>query len=181
MMAVKIHSGRLALEIITVEDDGEGSVIVDFDEHHGSKLASFDAADTNLPQGVGKVIHQWRGDIGWGSMDKAGTPSLPAVGIQRELGNHQSLPLNIEKGKVGFAFRVGKDAQVGDLVGQAAGFGRAVAVTSTQEDDQALVDAANGLALYRDLAFPDTLDDCSHGMVAPLDLGVTSVILAAAG
>ena len=94
---------QLPRELIGVEDDGEGAIVVDLDQHHGPKLAGFHTPNPGLSQSPGEIVHQWRGGIWRGGMDKAGTPSLSAVGVQGELGDKESFAVHIEDREVGLA------------------------------------------------------------------------------
>jgi len=88
----------LPRELIGVEDDGKGTVVVNLDQHHGPKFAGLHTPDASLPQSLGKAVDQRRGEVGLGRVNKTGPPPLPAVGVQRELGDHQGIPIHIEDG-----------------------------------------------------------------------------------
>lgn len=88
----------LPFELIRVEDDGKGAVVVDLDQHHRPKLAGLHAPDAGLQKALGKAIDQRCGDVGLGSVNKTGPSPLPAVGVQCELGDHQGIPIHVEDG-----------------------------------------------------------------------------------
>ena len=50
-------------ELVGVEDDGEGAIVVDLDHHHGPKLAGLYTADAGLPESLGKGVDQWASEI----------------------------------------------------------------------------------------------------------------------
>jgi PAS domain S-box-containing protein len=169
---------QLSCEIFAVQGNCKRSVVVDFDEHHGSKLSGFHPADTFLAQAIGEIVHQRGSEVGLGSMNKAGPSALAAVSVERELGDDQGLSANIQDRKVGLALGVGKDPQIGDFVGQPVGFGPPIVVTRSDQNDETRADLACGLPVDRNLALTHALNDNSHKLQHSFACGYAPVILA---
>jgi len=152
---------------VRVQEDGHRAVVVDLYEHHGPEAAS-GHGDAGGAQVVGEALHQRLGHVGQGGVGEAGTAAAARVGVERELGDDQGLAAAVQQREVHLARGVLKDAQVGDLLGQEARLGLAVAVPHPQEHHQPPADLSYHLALnsHRSAAHP--LNDCSHSIFSLL-------------
>ena len=90
----------------------------------------------------------------------------------------ERLAAHLQQREVGFALLVGKDPEVGDLVGKAVGLVLAVTMTGTHQDDQALANLAHCAALDRNSPALHSLDHRSHRLEHSLRCQMSSAILA---
>jgi len=93
---------------------------------------------------------------------EAGTASLAAIAIERELRNNEQRGSHINKAAVHLTGIIGKDAQVRDLVHQIIGVRLTVSLGNSQQDHQAGVDSAGGRSVYFYSGVGDPLYECSQ-------------------
>jgi hypothetical protein len=95
--------------------------------------------------------------FGAGGIDERRPSTLPCIPIQSELGDSQNSTADIIKGKVHFALFVFKEADARDFLGQPIGFGLAVGVGDTDENDEPALYLADDTAVNGDMSLTNTL------------------------
>src|SRR5229473_6042459 len=99
--------------LFAVENQGYGSVIDQFDLHHGPKSARLGRNPMSL-DGIDKGLVKRNGGFRWSSIDKAGTPALAAIAIERELADDQDRASDLRHVPIHFSFIVIENAKGDD-------------------------------------------------------------------
>ncbi len=136
-------------ELISFEENGNGAVVGDFDEHVAAELAGL-GGDAMAAQEFGEAQDKRPGDFRRSGVYEGGTAALARVRVESELRDDDGLAFYIEKREVGFAFVIGEDAEVGDLFGEMGGLLFAVIRADAEEDDDATANFGNRAFIYGD-------------------------------
>ena len=100
--------------------------------------------------------------VRFGCVGEAGAPTLAAVSVECELAYQEDVSVDVLDTEVHLVIRVGKDAEVGDFVGNELGVFERVCVGYAEVDEQADVDPAGYFSVYLHGGLGDSLDDYSH-------------------
>src|SRR5262245_22115595 len=83
-----------------------------------------------------------------GGAGKAGPAAFAAIGVERELGDQEDVPADVEERAVEAALLVGKYAQFDNLAGDPVHLGRAIAHAGGCKDEQSAPGAADDFPFY---------------------------------
>lgn len=105
-----------------------------------------------------EVLVEGFGFFGRGGSSEAGAAALAAIAVEGELRDAEHAAADVEERAVHLALVVGKDAQVGALFGAEAQGLFVVARAEADEQEQTLVDLADGFSVDGDAGLADALD-----------------------
>src|SRR5690349_8218543 len=95
-----------------------------------------------------EAFNQFFGYSWWGGFDKTGATTFARIGIEGELRDDQSLPIDIEQRPVHFAFIIAKDPQVDNFLHQGLYLGLAIIMPHAQQYQQPLPYPPNNLPIH---------------------------------
>lgn len=105
-----------------------------------------------------------------GSAHERRPPALAAVSPQGKLGNYQKIPTDIKQRAIHLPLPISKDSQLDDFFCQIGCIRLPVVMAYTEEDQDAVTDAADLLTSNRNACLKYTLDNSSHVPHHPLSL-----------
>src|SRR5690554_3722459 len=97
-----------------------------------------------------------------GSLCKTRPPALPAVGIERKLGDHQGSPAHIQQGKIHLPRRVFKNPQINGFLRQTPGVGLGVALSGAHQNQESLSGFARLFSFHHHPGLCDPLYQHPH-------------------
>ncbi len=104
---------------------------MDLHLHMRAELTSL-CRDAVPAQQLDKSIHERFRYIGQGRICERGPASFAGIRVERELGDDDRFPFDIQHGKIGLALFIFEDAQVGNLLREKCDLFLPIAVTNAQ-------------------------------------------------
>src|SRR5262249_514277 len=121
---------------------------------------------------VREIRHHWIGKLGWRCSYEAGAATAARVGVERELGHHQHLGLDVERRTVHLALVISETAQVCNFIDQFAANFRSVGRSPPNQDHPTPPNRAYNLTIDRDSGGGDTLQERAQSLFQAAELAV---------
>lgn len=125
------------------------------------EFSRFDA-QTLLAQQRDETLDQRLGDFGTRRSDEIGTAPAPRIRVERELRDNERARAQIERGAIEFARVILKNAERRDFLREPARIAFVIVVRDADENEQARVNRAKRLIVYRDGGLTYALKNSAH-------------------
>jgi len=133
------------------------------DLHHGPKATGgHGAAEGGFELADEALVERDRGG-GTRGVVEGRARAFARAGDERELAHNEGAAVGVADGEIHLAVGVLKNAERGDFLGKPFSVVRRVAGGDTEQDEEAAVDGADGLAVDDDTGGGDALNDRFHG------------------
>ena len=135
------RSGSIQSQFLGVEQNRHGAIVDQGNPHIRLENTLTYPEPVTLHRSAELLIErssQFRGRC----IGEAGAVSLLAVGVERELADHQDLALGIQKAEIHFALRVGEDPKLGDFLGHSMRDRRSIRRADSQQHQDSGTDLA---------------------------------------
>ena len=146
-----------------VEKERNGPPVDEVDVHHRTEAAGFDISASGAEPGD-EFFVEGLGDLWRRGLVEGGTPALPAVAVEGELGDDEERAACVGDGEIHLAVAVLEYTEGKYLVDKVIGVGGCVVLACPQENENTLPYLADGFVADVDPGFFYTLDYCAHGL-----------------
>jgi hypothetical protein len=119
--------------------------------------------DTVGPQPITEISVKRLGFLRRRCVGKRWPIAFAAIGVKRELGDHQKRTAAIEHGTIHLPLLILEDAQLGDLIGEGGGIFFIIVQAYAQEDAKSWADFTDHFGIDADAGFGDSLNNGAHG------------------
>ena len=118
---------------MAVDENGDGAVVVDFDQHALLKATGVYLDPLSAKQ-LHECVHQRLCLFGRSGVGEAGATSLACTGVEGELADNQCLAVSFQQREIELVCLVAEDTEVCDLLREVSCVSLGVTCTDAEED-----------------------------------------------
>lgn len=159
--------GRLFARL-GIDDDGDGTVIDEADEHVSAEFTGLDWIAEILREPRQEALIQWNGEVRSGRANVGRAIAFFGAGEQGELADDENSSAHLLNGTVHHIVFIIEDSEPDDFSAQPFDVFVRVSFFDGHKHEQALLNGAFDFSVNGYIGFGNSLDNCTHALAMSL-------------